>query len=124
MNSDHTTTFANSQKRQQPWSTYALHIATFTSLSFLFDPLIIFLTFQATARWSSELQLYAVVAQLVWMSITKWVKLVGLFMREPSDMIFLPVSVIFGYLHGIIKLYALFTLRHVSCLSSSAILHY
>ncbi|TVY14933.1 hypothetical protein LARI1_G008374 [Lachnellula arida] len=111
---DYTATFANNQKRQQPWSTYALHIATFTSLSFLFDPLIIFLTFQATARWSSELQLYAVFAQLFWMSITKWVKLVGLFMREPSDMIFLPVSIIFGYLHGIIKLYALFTLRHTS----------
>ncbi|TVY44943.1 Hyaluronan synthase [Lachnellula occidentalis] len=99
---------------QQPWSTYALHIATFTSLSFAFDPLIIYLTFKATAHWSSELQLYAVLAQLLWMSITKWVKLVGLFMREPSDMIFLPVSIIFGYLHGIIKLYAAITLRHTS----------
>jgi hypothetical protein len=45
---------------------------------------------------------------------TKVVKLVGLFKRHPSDIIFLPVSIIFGYLHGFIKLYALFTLNMVS----------
>lgn len=100
--------------RQQPWSTYALHIATFTSLSFAFDPLIIFLTFKATASWSPTYQFYALLAQLVWMCISKIVKLIGLFVREPSDLMFLPVSVLFGYLHGLIKLYALFTLRHVS----------
>lgn len=44
---------------------------------------------------------------------TKVVKLMGLFMRNPSDIKFLPVSIIFGYFHGLIKLYALFTLRMV-----------
>jgi len=100
--------------KQQLWSTYALHIATFTSLSFAFDPLIIFLTFKATANWPPNYQFYAVLAQLIWMSITKFVKLIGLFVREPLDLIFLPVSVLFGYFHGFIKLYALFTLRHTS----------
>ncbi|TVY75845.1 hypothetical protein LSUE1_G007732 [Lachnellula suecica] len=100
--------------KQQPWSTYGLHIATFTSLSFAFDPLIILLTIKATQNWSADYQFYAVVAQLVWMSVSKVVKLVGLFVREPSDLIFLPVSVMFGYFHGLIKLYALFTLRHTS----------
>jgi hypothetical protein len=45
---------------------------------------------------------------------TKVVKLVGLFRRNPSDIMFLPVSILFGYFHGLIKLYALFTLNEVS----------
>lgn len=46
-------------------------------------------------------------------AFTKVVKLVGLFKRNPSDVIYLPVSIMFGYLHGFIKLYALFTLKMV-----------
>lgn len=44
---------------------------------------------------------------------TKVVKLVGLFRKNPSDIVYLPVSIVFGYFHGLIKLYALFTLKHV-----------
>ncbi|KAI9648063.1 Type 2 glycosyltransferase [Ciborinia camelliae] len=99
---------------QQPWCVYALHIATFTSLSFAFDPLIIFLSLKATASWSAHHQMIAVVAQLVFMLITKVVKLIGLFIQEPKDIGFLPVSILFGYFHGWIKLYALLTLRMTS----------
>ena len=56
----------------------------------------------------------AVVAQLVFMLLTKVVKLIGLFIREPKDIGFLPISILFGYFHGWIKLYALLTLRMVS----------
>ncbi|PQE03187.1 glycosyltransferase family 2 protein [Rutstroemia sp. NJR-2017a BBW] len=100
--------------RQQPWCVYALHIATFTSLSFVFDPLIIFLSFKATASMSPDHQMTAIIAQLVFMFISKVVKLIGLFMREPKDIGFLPISILFGYFHGWIKLYALLTLRMTS----------
>ncbi|KAM0175680.1 hypothetical protein ACHAPC_009552 [Botrytis cinerea] len=99
---------------QQPWCVYALHIATFTSLSFAFDPLIIYLSLKATASWSPQNQMIAVVAQLVFMLLTKVVKLIGLFIREPKDIGFLPISILFGYFHGWIKLYALLTLRMTS----------
>ena len=46
-------------------------------------------------------------------AFTKVVKLMGLFLRNPSDIMFLPVSILFGYFHGFIKLYALFTLKMV-----------
>jgi len=45
---------------------------------------------------------------------TKVVKLMGLFLRNPGDIVFLPVSIIFGYFHGLIKIYALVTLNMVS----------
>jgi hypothetical protein len=47
-------------------------------------------------------------------AFTKVVKLIGLFVRNPSDVMFLPVSIVFGYFHGLIKLHALFTLKMVS----------
>lgn len=46
-------------------------------------------------------------------AFTKVVKLIGLFRRNPSDIVFLPLSIAFGYFHGLIKLYALFTLNMV-----------
>lgn len=46
-------------------------------------------------------------------AFTKVVKLSALFRKNPNDLVFLPVSIIFGYFHGLIKLYALFTLNMV-----------
>jgi hypothetical protein len=101
--------------RQQPWCTYALHIATFTSLAFVFDVLIPLSMWWGTEGWEYNSRITILVAQLVWMfGFTKWVKLLGLFRRHPEDLVFLPVSIVFGYYHGLIKLYALFTLNQVS----------
>jgi hypothetical protein len=101
--------------RQQPWSTYALHIATFTSLAFVFDPLILLSCWFATENLDPVQRKWLLIAEIVWMfGFTKIVKLVGLFRRNPRDIIYLPVSIIFGYFHGLIKLYALFTLNMVS----------
>ncbi|KAK0391995.1 hypothetical protein NLU13_1493 [Sarocladium strictum] len=100
---------------QQPWCTYALHFATFTSLAFLVDPLLLASLWWATADWDPQARNTAFWAQFVFMfAFTKVVKLVGLFRRNPSDLKYLPISIIFGYFHGLIKLYALFTLNMTS----------
>ncbi|RYP19226.1 hypothetical protein DL767_009694 [Monosporascus sp. MG133] len=100
---------------QQPWCTYALHIATFTSLAFLFDPLIIYALWWGTEGWELQTRQRLFWAQIIFVfGFTKVVKLVGLFRRHPSDIVYLPVSVIFGYFHGLIKLYALMTLNMTS----------
>lgn len=100
--------------RQQLWCTYALHIATFTSLAFAVDPLLLASCWWATADWDTQQRRYAFWAQFVFMfGFSKVVKLMGLFLRNPSDILFLPVSILFGYFHGLIKLYALFTLNMV-----------
>ncbi|OIW23948.1 hypothetical protein CONLIGDRAFT_585403 [Coniochaeta ligniaria NRRL 30616] len=100
---------------QQPWCTYALHFATFTSLAFVTDPLLLASCWWATADWDMPNRRYAFWTQFVFMfAFTKVVKLVGLFVRNPCDVMFLPVSILFGYFHGLIKLYALFTLKMTS----------
>ncbi|KAL2757087.1 glycosyltransferase family 2 protein [Sodiomyces alcalophilus JCM 7366] len=100
---------------QQPWCTYALHIATFTSLAFLFDPLIMVALWKGTAGWDPQIRTAAFWTHFVFVfAFTKVVKLMGLFKRHPSDIVFLPVSILFGYFHGLIKLYALCTLKTTS----------
>jgi hypothetical protein len=100
--------------RQQPWCSYALHFATFTSLAWFFDPLILLSGWWGTASLDVNARWSIFIAQVVWMfGFTKVIKLVGLFRRNPQDIVFLPVSIIFGYFHGFIKLYALLTLNMV-----------
>ncbi|KAI0976698.1 glycosyltransferase family 2 protein [Xylaria arbuscula] len=100
---------------QQPWCTYALHIATFTSLAFVVDPLIVLSLWWGTEGWDMDTRRQLVWAQLIFLfAYSKVIKLIGLFRRKPSDIIFLPVSIVFGYFHGLIKLYALFTLNMTS----------
>lgn len=107
---------SNKRNRQQWWCTYALHIATFTSLAFVTDPLLLASCWWATADWDIQNRRYAFWAQFIYMfAFTKVVKLMGLFLRNPSDVIFLPVSILFGYFHGLVKLYALVTLNMVRC---------
>lgn len=78
------------------------------------DPFIIFSLWKATANWDPNSRQYAFWAQIIFVfGFTKVVKLVGLFTRNPSDIMFLPVSILFGYFHGLIKLYALATLNMV-----------
>ncbi|EFW98977.1 polysaccharide synthase [Grosmannia clavigera kw1407] len=100
---------------QQPWSTYALHFATFTSLAFVVDPLLLYSCWRATGDWDAISRKNALWAQFLFMfGFTKVVKLMGLFLRNPSDIKYLIVSIIFGYFHGLVKVYALFTLRMTS----------
>ncbi|EGS17012.1 polysaccharide synthase-like protein [Thermochaetoides thermophila DSM 1495] len=101
--------------RQQPWCTYALHIATFTSLAFVVDPLLLFTCWWGTEGWNMRDRYILLGAEIAFMfGFTKVVKLVGLFRKNPKDIMFLPVSILFGYFHGLIKLYALFTLKETS----------
>lgn len=71
------------------------------------------MTVKAAQDFPGDWPRYALYAQCAFMAWTKLIKLVGLFVREPLDIAFLPVSILFGYFHGLIKLYALFTLRMV-----------
>ena len=46
--------------------------------------------------------------------MSKFVKLLGHYIRYPVDFFLLPVSIIFGYLHGLIKAKAMLSLNVVS----------
>ncbi|KAI9824626.1 MAG: hypothetical protein M1832_001716 [Thelocarpon impressellum] len=100
--------------RQQPWSAYALHLATLSPPALVGDGLLVWLCWQAaTCDWElpHEGRVWAVGALLGWMFVSKFLKLLGHFLRYPEDTLLLPLSIAFGYLHGLIKCYAFLTLN-------------
>ncbi|KAL5943069.1 Type 2 glycosyltransferase [Pyricularia oryzae] len=61
--------------KQQWWCTYALHIATFTSLAFAFDFLILAALWWGTECWNPLYRKFALYAQLAFLGFSKLVKL-------------------------------------------------
>ena len=67
-----------------------------------------------TSDWETASAQNMFWAFLAWMIFSKFIKLVTHFVRYPVDILLWPVSVLFGWFHGGIKYYALFTLDEVS----------
>lgn len=80
------------------------------------DLLLVFLCREATISWNPESHALAMNALLAWMFVSKFIKLLGHYVRYPVDFLLLPVSILFGYFHGSIKMYAAATLNVVSTL--------
>lgn len=74
---------------------------------------LVWLLWVGTSEWPVEKATLAIEALLVWMLFSKFIKLVTHFVRYPVDILLWPVSIIFGWLHGIIKFYAFTTLNEV-----------
>ncbi|KAK4031454.1 hypothetical protein C8A01DRAFT_51467 [Parachaetomium inaequale] len=84
---------------------YTLYIATFTSLAFVWG----------MENWQPRNRRTLLRAEIAFMfGFTKVVKLVRLLRRNPRDIMFLPVSILFSYFYSLIKLYTLFTLKETS----------
>ena len=98
---------------KQPWSTYAVHLTTLSPPAFVGDAALWYLIYKATFEWTAEDRFLAAMLLLGWMIFSKFIKLVTHFVRYPVDILLWPVSVLFGWFHGAIKMYALFTLSEV-----------
>lgn len=91
-----------------------MHQTTLLQWAFLWDCLLLYLYLTSTEVWSPESQLLGLTALLSWMLMSKFVKLLGHYIRYPVDLLLLPISIIFGYLHGLIKAKAMLSLNVVS----------
>ena len=100
--------------RRQPYTTYAVMLTTLSPPAFITEGLLFLLCLKATANWNAESQRTALGALLGWMLLSKCVKLLGHYLRYPIDFLLLPISIMFGYFHGFIKVYAMWTLNVVS----------
>ena len=105
---------AKSGSRKQPWSTYAVFQTTILQWALLWDCLLIYLYHKSTDTWDIEAQTIGLGMLLTWMFLTKFLKLLGHYIRYPVDFLFLPISIMFGYLHGLIKARAMLSLNVVS----------
>ena len=92
-----------------------MHLATFSPPALVMDGLMAWLLFKATNQVPEWTTISVMIGFAIWLVFAKIVKLVPHFYRYPMDIRFIPVAVVFGYLHGFIKIYALLTLNVVSC---------
>lgn len=91
-----------------------MHLTTLSPPALLGDLLLVLLCHKATASWDEQSHTLAMQALGLWMFVSKFIKLLGHYIRFPVDFLLLPVSILFGYFHGGIKMYAVLTLNVVS----------
>lgn len=129
--------FANQcTNRSYPWSLYAVFQTTLTQWAFLLDCLLFASVYfalseagyydeveddkQANAeQWQRSLLWALFIAHWVF---AKTIKLVPHLLRNPGDVRFIPVSVLFGYFHNLIKLYGCITVTEVCCVTPHTLL--
>jgi hypothetical protein len=92
-------------------------LTTLSPPALLGDLLLVWLCHKATGSWGESLHDHSMTALYIWIFTSKWIKLLGHYLRYPVDVLLLPVSILFGYFHGAIKMYAVMTLN-VVCIQS------
>lgn len=108
--------------RRHPWSTYAVFQTTLTQWSFAWDACLTYLLWFSTQDWPAVARQQAFIWWTLWLVFSKTIKLMGHLVRYPEDFLMLPVSFVFGWLHGFIKLWAGLTMHVVSASSVSRFL--
>ncbi|KAK6007240.1 hypothetical protein QM012_006248 [Aureobasidium pullulans] len=107
------TTLEDSPK-STPWTTYAVFQTTLTAWA-LMDFLIFFFFYKATENLPVGTRQRILTAIGIWIfCFAKSIKLYGHWIRYPADLLMLPCSVLFGHVHGLIKLAGLLTLSATS----------
>lgn len=99
---------------KQPWSTYAVHLTTLSPPAFIGDLTLWYFIHRATFFWTANDRFLAALLLLGWMIFSKFIKLITHFVRYPVDILLWPVSILFGWFHGAIKMYALITLSETT----------
>lgn len=102
----------------QPWSCYALYLSFLNPPSIVYDGLLGYILYRSVLGTPADQMIVApstvCTAFFLWLLFTKTVKLWPHFYRHPDQMKFIPILVLFGYFHSLVKLYCLLTLHKVS----------
>lgn len=91
-----------------------MQLTTLSPPALIGDMLLWFTLVNAASEWSQSDRMNAFYALGAWMIFSKFIKLVTHFVRFPVDIFLWPISVLFGWYHGIIKMHAMCTLSEVS----------
>ncbi|KAF4553764.1 Hypothetical protein D9617_6g094970 [Elsinoe fawcettii] len=91
------------------WTLYSTYISQFQTPAILVDGLLFWFLRGALNGLDARTKTYATFAFAFWVFFTKIVKIIPHLIKYPQDVMFIPVSIIFSYLHGFINVYALLT---------------
>jgi len=106
-----------------PWSLYAVFQTTVTQWAFLYDGILLacfHLALSEAGCYEQPRAEQSLPPSLLWAlflghyAFSKTVKLMPHLLRNPGDVRFVPVSVLFGYFHNLIKLYGCITVTETT----------
>jgi hypothetical protein len=95
--------------RRQPWGVYAIYISSFFNFALFFDGALMYTLSKTTFGQSKN----ALCLMAAWIVLSKMIKLIPHFRRNPADLLLIPVYLAFAYLHSLMKLWALFTFWNI-----------
>ncbi|KAL8778698.1 MAG: hypothetical protein Q9213_007285 [Squamulea squamosa] len=103
----------------QPWSSYALHLSTFTSSAAIIEGTLAYLLLRAYDDGQPHYlfpstRQTAFVLLGAWIIFSKTVKLWPYFYHHPADLRYLPAMFLFAYFHGLIHAWSFCTLFKTS----------
>lgn len=90
-----------------------MQLTTLSPPALIGDGVLMLWLYWGTSGWPRRDAHTVMLLLLSWMAVSKIVKLIPHFARYPVDVLLWPVSVMFGWIHGVIKCHALITLNEV-----------
>ncbi|KAI9373595.1 glycosyltransferase like family 2-domain-containing protein [Aspergillus egyptiacus] len=88
---------------RQPWCVYAVYVSSFVNFALFYDAALIYTLLRSDLARDTP---YALTYLVLWIFVSKMVKLTPYFLREPQDLLMLPGYFVFAYFHSLVKLYA------------------
>ncbi|KAK4495717.1 hypothetical protein PRZ48_012985 [Zasmidium cellare] len=93
------------------WGCYYIYLGQFQTPALLVDGMSFLLLSLALWDATATTARAAYIALACWIVFTKNLKLIPHFCKYPQDMRFIPIGIGFSYLHGLMNLYAAFTMK-------------
>jgi cellulose synthase/poly-beta-1,6-N-acetylglucosamine synthase-like glycosyltransferase len=97
----------------QPWCVYAVYFSSFFNFALFTDAALVVLGYLSFKEMGIR-NAVGMTLLVGWILGSKLVKILPHFSRNPGDVLYFPVYVLFGYYHSFIKLWALFTVHSLS----------
>lgn len=91
------------------WTLYTIYLAQFQTPAFLVDGLIFWLLHRSIIGSTILDYNLCMGTFIIWVMLTKTIKLMSHFSRHPKDVVYLPLALAFSYMHGLVNIYALCT---------------
>lgn len=91
-----------------------MFMTTLNPPAFAIDAALLILLYFGAAEYGRTVQVTAMTYLAVFMFVSKFIKNLDHYLHYPEDLLLVPCSILFGWFHGFIKLYALFTINVVS----------
>ncbi|KAM3069586.1 hypothetical protein ACMFMG_005687 [Clarireedia jacksonii] len=94
---------------RHPWTSYAMFVSLLFNISILYEPMLVVCLYKS--GFATREMYIGLVCLLV---LSKLVKPWSYLRRNPGDAKWVVPGILFGYAHGLLRLYALFTMTDIS----------